>query len=106
MTQRMLRIVEARPGKPFSARPRASPKHPFVGLRGANVEVLPERTPESLLIVDGPLPQRRVSIEPSSAFRKPPEECRGGRLRNPPGPRPPPQATPFTSPPSPPPPLH
>src|SRR5271170_437056 len=71
MAQGMLRVVQPCSGKPLCTGHRVRPQHPLVGLRGTNVEVLPERTPESLQVVDGPLPERRVGIEAPSPLLEP-----------------------------------
>src|ERR1700722_13104286 len=83
----MLRIVQACAGKPLRARHRASSQYSLVRARRPDVEVLPERPPETFQILDRPLPQRRIGIEAPSAFGEPAHIVCQVCIRNPRGAR-------------------
>src|SRR5262249_16874467 len=92
--QHMLRIVETGTGKPFGARHAALPEHARVWGRGIDREVIPQRLPEPLQVLDRPAPQCAVVREmPPPLARQPVRERRHVGLSDPLGPRRPQELT-------------
>ncbi len=94
ISQGLLRIIQARAGKPFRARHVPVGEHAGVRGRGLHVEVIPHRLPELFELVDRPTPQVLVRGETLAALRREPaRKGRDLRFFNPPPTRRPQQIT-------------